>query len=297
MTKAFSQPVQRRDGFFESYDGTQIYYEVRGEGTPTLWIYGIACIMNHWHHQLTHFSKNHQVVSFDLRGHNRSQIPQDLSQMTVQAMARDLVALMDHLEIPKAHLMGHSFGVPVLIEFANMAPDRALSYTFVNGFAKNPIQGMFGMDVVEKFFHLAKSTYYSVPELWNPIWKFAVQNPLSFVITGALGGFNLRHTEWKDIEIYAKGVAQMSLDMFIPLFEDMMKFDGRDKLEKIQAATLVLAGAKDFVTPLSFQKDLHDQIPGSRYLVIDQGSHCTQLDFPTEVNQAIEDLISSSPLP
>lgn len=285
--------ILKRTGRFESFDGTEIYYEVRGEGAPTIWVYGIACLMNHWHHQLEHFSKNHKVISFDLRGHNQSDIPKDLSQMTVKAMAQDLVALMDHLEIEKAHFAGHSFGVPVLIEFSNLAAHRALSYSFVNGFAKNPIQGMFGVDLVERLFKLGKAAHKSVPELWNPLWKSSVQNPLSFLITGVLGGFNLRYTEWKDIEIYARGTANMSLDMFIPLFEDMMRFNGEDLVQKIKVPALILAGAKDFVTPLSFQDSLHQQIQGSRYVVVNEGSHCTQLDLPEIVNLEIEATFSS----
>lgn len=284
-------PIPKATGFFESFDGTPLYYEVRGRGEPTIWVYGIACLMNHWHHQLEYFSNHYQVISFDLRGHNQSGIPKDLSQMTVNAMARDLVALMDHLGLEKAHFAGHSFGVPVLIEFSQLAPERALSYTFINGFAKNPIQGMFGVDLVEKLFKVGRFAHKNIPEIWGPLWKFSTQNPLSFIVTGALGGFNLKYTEWKDIEIYAKGTAEMSLDMFIPLFEDMMKFNGEDLVGKIDKPTLVLAGAKDFVTPISFQEFMHRQIKNSRYVVVEQGSHCTQLDLPDIVNREIETTI------
>lgn len=295
MTGLLGKDIPKRTGYFKSFDGTEIYYEMRGHGEPTIWVYGIACLMNHWHHQLEFFSKSNTVVSFDLRGHNQSSIPKDLSQMTVKAMAQDLIALMDHLELKQAHLMGHSFGVPVLIEFSSMAPERALSYTFVNGFARNPIQGMFGVDLVEKLFKLGKIAHHSLPEIWNPIWKFSVLNPLSFLVTGALGGFNLKYTEWKDIEIYAKGASEMSLDMFIPLFEDMTKFNGEDLVQKITAPALILAGAKDFVTPLSFQESLHRKIKNSRYVVIEQGSHCTQLDLPDIVNAEIMVTMTSQP--
>lgn len=286
--------ISKKTGHIRSFDGTEIYYEVRGEGDPIVFVYGIACLMNHFHHQIEHFSKTHQVITFDLRGHNRSQIPKDLKQMTVYAMAQDLLMLVEELQIKRAHFVGHSFGVPVLIEFSKLTRKHLWSLTFINGFAKNPIQGMFGLDFVEKFFAVAKSTYYSVPDLWNPVWKFSVQNPVAALVTGALGGFNLQRTEWKDIEIYARAVAQMSLDMFIPLFEDMMRFNDEAAVKRIQTATLVLAGAKDFVTPLHFQEQLHKFIHASRYVVLPEGSHCTQLDFPGEVNQHIRDHISQA---
>lgn len=279
--------INKSRGTFQSYDGTQIYYEVRGDGSPVIWVYGIACLINHFHHQVTEFAKDHRSIIFDLRGHNRSKAPKDLSHMTVLDMAKDLVALLDHLKIEKAHFVGHSFGVPILINFSELAPERALSFTFINGFAKNPIQGMFGLDLPEKLFQLGKGAHTLVPEIWTPLWKSVVQSPLTMALSGILGGFNLTKTEWKDIEIYSRAVSEMSLEMFIPLFEDMMHFNGEEKAAKIQTPTLVMAGDKDFVTPLSFQKELHQFIKGSRYLVVENGSHCTQLDFPELVNSKI----------
>lgn len=279
--------VDKQQGYFQSHDGARLYYEIRGQGVPIIWVYGIACLINHYHHQVHEFAKTHRSIIYDLRGHNRSEAPKNLANMTVKDMAQDLVSLLDHLKIEKAHFVGHSFGVPVLINFSKMAPDRIQSFTFINGFAKNPIQGMFGLDVIEKIFQVAKGAHTLVPELWGPLWKAVVQSPVSMAVSGLMGGFNLAKTEWKDIEIYSRAVAEMSLEMFIPLFEDMMSFNGEKIAAKIRAPTLVIAGDKDFVTPLSFQKKLHELVKGSKYLVVENGSHCTQLDFPALVNSKI----------
>lgn len=294
MNRAPKSLVPKTRGTFETFDKTKIYYEVRGEGEPVIWIYGIACLINHFHHQVTDFAKDHRSIIFDLRGHNRSAVPKNLKNMTVQSMAKDIVALVDHLGIEKAHFVGHSFGVPILIDFSELAPDRALSFTFINGFAKNPIQGMFGLDLPAKIFQLAKGAHTLIPEVWNPLFKKVVQNPLTMALSGLLGGFNLAKTEWKDIEIYSRAVSEMSLEMFIPLFEDMMNYNGEERAAQIRTPTLVLAGDKDFVTPLSFQKDLHHLIQGSRYIVVENGSHCTQLDFPDLVNAKIRAHIKKS---
>lgn len=285
--------IERETGFYSSFDGTKIYYEIRGQGETIIFVYGIACLMNHFHHQIDHFAKNYRVVTYDLRGHMRSAIPRDLQHMSTKAMARDLLELCQHLNLDHAHFVGHSFGVPVLIEFSKVGRRFLHSLVFINGFARNPIHGMFGVDYAERLFHLSKTIYQAAPELWLPIWKTAVSNPVSALLAGALGGFNLKHIEWKDIEIYARAVAEMSLDMFIPLFEDMMKFNGEEDVKRINSPTLVIAGAKDFVTPLHFQKALHLGIVGSKYIVVDQGSHCTQLDFPDLVNRAITEHITN----
>lgn len=285
--------VSKQTGSFKSFDDTEIFYEVRGQGDPIIFVYGIGCLTNHFHHQIDYFARTHQVITFDLRGHNHSTIPKDLSSMTVHAMAEDLLVMVQHLKISQAHFVGHSFGVPILIEFSKLGRKHARSYTFINGFAKNPIQGMFGVDLAEKFFNFAKMAYGSFPQIWNPLWKFAVQNPVSAFAASVGGGFSLGHIEWKDIEIYARAISEMSLDMFIPLFEDMMKFDGQATAKTIVTPTLVLAGAKDAVTPLKFQESLHKDIAASKYVVIPRGSHCTQLDFPLVVNRHIEQHISN----
>lgn len=277
----------KQAGHFATQDGTRLYYEIHGSGVPIVWIYGIACVMNHYHHQIAEFSADHRCVLFDLRGHHQSEVPKDLKTMTVATMAEDVIDLMDHLELKKAHLVGHSFGVPVLLEFSQRAPERIESLTFINGFAKNPVKGMFGLDLAEYIFLAAKLAQIAAPEILEPIWKTLVRNPVSMALAGALGGFNLKHTEWKDIEIYSKGLSELALSSFIPLFEDMMDFQGEAAAAAIKAPTLVIAGDHDLVTPLSFQRALQEMIPKSRFVLVKGGSHCTQLDFPKIVNTKI----------
>ena len=75
-----------------SFDGTPLYYEVRGDGPRTLvFVYGIACLMNHWHYQIEHFSKDYRVISYDLRGHHRSGPVPDLTHLSVTELAQDLI--------------------------------------------------------------------------------------------------------------------------------------------------------------------------------------------------------------
>ena len=62
--------INVQSGFVRSYDGTPIHYEVRGKGEPIVFVYGIACLMNHWHYQVEYFSQFRQVITFDLRGHH-----------------------------------------------------------------------------------------------------------------------------------------------------------------------------------------------------------------------------------
>lgn len=275
-------------GNFESFDGTSIFYEIRGRGEPLVLIYGIACPINHWHHQIEYFSQRYQVITFDLRGHYKSNPVVDLRNLNIESLGKDIIGLMAHLGVDSAHFAGHSFGVPLLLHLFSVKPDLIKSMVFINGFAKNPIEGMFGLDVIAPFFYFIKNQYENQPDMWNTLWKLAVDNPITMYLTALAGGFNLKVTHFKDIEVYARGVARMNLEVFLTLFEELMRFDGESILSRIKVPVLVIAGEKDLVTPLRFQTHLHEKIKNSKLVIVPYGSHCTQLDFPDYSNLKIE---------
>jgi pimeloyl-ACP methyl ester carboxylesterase len=275
-------------GRFESFDGTEIYYESRGQGEPIVFIYGIACLMNHWHHQVEFFSRHYQVITFDLRAHHNSAVPKDPAGQTVSACVEDVKCLIDHLGLKSVHLVGHSFGVPVAVEFAGKNNDRLKSLSLINGFVKNPIKNMFGLDIIEPLYKFVSDQYLHNKIIVDLVWKKAVDSPITMWGAGLLGGFNLNLTQFKDIEIYARGVSQISLDAFIKLFGDMMNFNGEEYCKNINTKTLVIAGENDKITPVGFQSAMSDLISNSHFVLVPYGSHCTQLDFPDYTNLLLE---------
>jgi pimeloyl-ACP methyl ester carboxylesterase len=291
------ETINKSCGFFKSFDGTPIYYETRGEGPVIVFIYGIACLMNHWHYQVEHFSKTNKVVLFDIRGHHKSADVPEAKNLTINAIAQDLIGLLEFLNIKKSHFVGHSFGAPVILELYRERPDLFASLVFINGFAKNPIKGMFGLEVVEPFFYFVRDQYNKSPDLWNALWRSLLYNPVAMNLAALAGGFNIRLTHFKDIEVYAKGVSQLDLKIFLPLFEELMKFNGDKVLESISCPSLIISGEDDHVTPRHFQFELREKIKGSEFLMIPYGSHCTQLDFPDYVNLRLERFFSESTLP
>ncbi len=282
------QGVTKQIGFVTGFDDTQIYYESRGQGEPVVLIYGICCQMNHWHHQIEYLSKQFRVITFDLRGHHKSGTPIHLENLTIEAVAKDVESLCQHLALKKIHFVGHSYGVPVLIQLHKINPQMAKTYSFINGFAKNPLRGMFGMDIVEPLFYFIKSQHSQTPKLLSEIWKYATNNPLAMALSVVAGGFNFKLTEFKDIEIYARGVSQTPLHTLLHFFEDMMTFDGTDILETINVPTLIITGDRDAVTPLKFQQTMQSLIKTNHYLVVPYGSHCVHLDFPDYINLKLE---------
>lgn len=288
--------IPKSTGTFKSFDGTRLYYEVRGEGFPIILNYGIGCLMNHWRPQIKHFAPHYQVIAYDYRAHHRSETPENREHLSIDAMAQDLKCLMDHLQIQRASLWGHSFGVQMLVRHYDLFPEFAHSLVFVNGFAENPLHGMFGTDMTQTAFQLIKSGYEVLPETISYLWRLGIQNPLAIHLSALAGGFNLQLTSLKDIEIYARGIASMDLNSFLALFESMMKYDGKPVLERIDVPTMIIGGKQDSVTPQNHQEEMHRLVKGSDFFMVPYGSHCTQLDMPELVNLKIERFLRAQSL-
>lgn len=286
-------PVQKESHKVLSFDKTPIYFETRGAGEAIIFIYGIGCLMNHWHHQIKFFSQNYQVITFDIRGHHQSNPLTSYENINIASVAKDIAVILDNLKVKQAHFVGHSFGAPVLFSTYDQFPELFKSITIINGFSKNPIKGMFGLDIVEPLFYYVKMQYEKSPDFFSKIWRLAVYNPISMRAAGLLGGFNNKLTHFKDIEVYARGVSELDLKVFISFFQDMMQFNGEKILEKISVPTLIISGENDNVTPKNFQEELTNKIKNSVFVSIPYGSHCTQLDFPDYVNLKIDSFLKT----
>ncbi|MES2012406.1 MAG: alpha/beta fold hydrolase [Pseudomonadota bacterium] len=99
----------------------QLHYQSLGQGQPLILLHGLFGSSDNWGTIAKHFSQHYQVISVDLRNHGRS--PHSASQSYTD-MANDLLALCDALSLDRIHLLGHSLGGKVAMQFATRHPDR-----------------------------------------------------------------------------------------------------------------------------------------------------------------------------
>lgn len=282
----------KKIGTFRSFDSTQLYFETRGNGEPLVFLYGIGCLMNHWLPQTNYFSKNFSVINYDYRAHQKSETPLHIETMTVESIAKDTIKLCKNLNLENTTFIGHSFGCQALMKVYELEPSLVKNLVFINGFASNPLDGMFGNDLASQAFDLIKSVFDLAPKQISWLWKLGVNNPISMYLSGLAGGFNLNLTQLKDIEIYARAIAHIDIEAFLTLFQDMIDFDGRPIFKTINVPTLIISGDHDSVTPFKYQEEMHRLIKNSEFLKVPMGSHCTQLDMPELVNLRIEKFLS-----
>jgi pimeloyl-ACP methyl ester carboxylesterase len=112
-------------------DGTAIACSVAGEGEPALvLVHGWACDRAYWKHQVGHFAATNRVVAIDLAGHGDSGLGRQV--WTLDALARDVVAVLEAESLHRVILVGHSLGAPVALLAARRAPDRVIGIVAVD---------------------------------------------------------------------------------------------------------------------------------------------------------------------
>ncbi len=99
----------------------QLHYQTLGQGQPLILLHGLFGSGDNWGTVAKHLSQHYQVISVDLRNHGRS--PHSASQ-NYSNMADDLLELCDALSLERIHLLGHSLGGKVAMQFATDHPDR-----------------------------------------------------------------------------------------------------------------------------------------------------------------------------
>lgn len=118
---------------YADINGLHLYYEVHGkEGTPVVLLHGgVMTIGLTYPELLSVLAEQHRVIAVDFQAHGRTaDIDRDLSYSN---LASDVVALLDHLEVARAHVIGHSMGAGTTLELAVNHPERVLSIVAISG--------------------------------------------------------------------------------------------------------------------------------------------------------------------
>lgn len=284
---SFARATPVTHGYVKSFDGTKLFYSVEGQGRPLIFCYGLVCSSLHWTYQIEHFQKSHRAVWFDYRGHQNSEVPKDPSSLTLESISKDLLTVLDALEIQEAVFLGHSMGVNAVLEFYRHHPKRVAGMVLANGTAKSPLENLFRHNASQAGYRFLRRVYEKSPQLVTTIWKLQKKNPLARTLV-ALGGFNPHLTPSQDIEMYVDQVIDMDPSVFIELIGDYERYDATSWLHTVRAPTLIVAGEHDKLTPVEQQELMAQLIPNSRMEIIRHGSHCPQMDLPDLVNLKIE---------
>ena len=112
-------------------DGVKLYYEQTGSGVPLVFVHEFAGDYRSWESQVRHFSRQYSCVTYNARGYPPSDVPDDPSAYSISRAAADIDAVLSHLQVPQAHVVGLSMGSHTTLQFALTYPDKARSVAIV----------------------------------------------------------------------------------------------------------------------------------------------------------------------
>ena len=115
---------------FFTHDGCQLHYEDYGHGTPLLLVHGLGSSTLDWESQIPVLSPLYRVIVIDLRGHGRSDKPDE--HYSIAGFAEDVAALIEHLQLGTVHLVGISMGGMIGFQLGVDRPELLRSLTIVN---------------------------------------------------------------------------------------------------------------------------------------------------------------------
>jgi 3-oxoadipate enol-lactonase len=110
-----------------TFDKVRLHYEETGQGTPVLFVHEFAGDHRSWEPQMREFGKRYRCIAYAARGYTPSGVPSDKNAYTYEYVMRDCVAVLDHLKIDSAHIIGLSMGGYTALQVALNHPSRVRS--------------------------------------------------------------------------------------------------------------------------------------------------------------------------
>lgn len=247
----------------ERPDG-ELPYEVVGDGPPLALVSGLGGAAAYWANLVPVLSRAFTVILHDHMATGRSRSRRTLH--SVEALAGDLVALLDHLGCTSCSLIGHSTGAAVGQVIAQDHPARLEKLVLYGGWA--------GPD--PHFAHCFKVRRRMLTEIGVPAYNEA-------------GPLFLYPPLWisRNPDKVARIVADN--DAASPKQEDIaaridmiVGFDRRARMREIEVPTLVVCAADDILTPLYLSEELAAGIPAAHLVTLPWGGHACSQTAPEE---------------
>jgi len=122
-------------------DGVRLYYEETGSGTPVIFVHEYAGDHRSWEPQMRHFGQRYRAITYAARGYPPSDVPDNVALYSQMRAADDIGAVLDHLRLDKAHVVGLSMGGFATLHFGFRHAARARSLVVAGcGYGAEPDQ-------------------------------------------------------------------------------------------------------------------------------------------------------------
>jgi 3-oxoadipate enol-lactonase len=218
-----------------------------------------------WDAQAPALAERFRLVRYDIRGHGQSPVPP--APYTLDDVGRDVVELLDHLEIDRAHVAGLSLGGMTGMWLGINAPER-----------------------LDRLVLLCTSARLGPPDMWADRAKLVREEGTAAVAEAGVGRWLTERFIHDNPDVAAELQAMIAAtpdEGYAACCGVIEQMDLTDQLPAIQAPTLVIAGAQDPATPPEHAERIAAGIPDARVEVLDPAAHLANVEQPEAVTRLI----------
>ena len=259
-------------GFVE-VDGGRLYHETAGEGPGLVLIHAGFLDCRMWDSQFQLFSKSYKVIRYDVRGFGKS----DIAKASFSD-SKDLHAVLKHLNVEKASILGVSNGGRIALDFAVEYPDMVNSLILVS-------PGVRGYEV-------------SGPEeqkLWDEFEQRMKPQEIADREGRAADAVEMDIDAWASAqnETSRQRIREIALDNFHVHAEDPWKFSVKldppafQRLGDIRVPTMFIIGDRDVLAQILSVDNIRSRIPGSKKVLIGGADHIPNMSKSDEFNRTV----------
>ena len=252
-----------------------------GQGSPVIFVHEFAGDMMSWLPQVNALSRRFRCIAYSARGYTPSDIPTDPKAYGWEFSVSDLIALMDFLKIPKAHIVGLSMGGYGVVSAGYLHPDRILSITPCSAGSGSVTKGREEMvassrALADRIEH--EGTRSAVAEYAKAASRlpFLEKDPV---------GFNTFFEQFSSHDSLGSALTLRGFQAARPSL-----LDKGQELSTIKAPVMMMLGDRDSgcVEPTLF---MWRTIPGATLAVLPNSGHCINLEEPEVFNRLLLDFI------
>ena len=267
---------------YATADGTRLYFEETGSGTPIVFVHEFAGDHRSWEPQMRHFGRRYRCIAFNARGYPPSDVPESPESYSQARAADDVKAVLDALGIERAHIVGLSMGGFATLHFGFRHPARALSLCVAGCcYGAEPEQR-------ERFRAEAEATAGFIRSAGMP----------AFAETYAYGPTRVQF-ENKDPRGFAEFKRMLAEHSALGSTNTQLGaqrerpslYDLVDEMRRLTVPTLVLHGDEDWpcLRPGLLMKET---IPSAALAVMPNCGHTINLEAPDEFNRLVGDFLA-----
>lgn len=280
----------------KSFDGTEIAYQVRGQGPAVVLCEGLGGSYQAFRHIYALLGEGYRTISWDYRGIYDSSAPADPRALTMEDHCRDLEVILQEEGIERAVFIGWSMGVQLSFEFFRRPRRREWidGIVAINGTSGRP----FDTVLSSRFVRYAIPVLLGAARSQAKIVGHATRTALAW--EGAVPmlqrfGLVSRDLDVETFRDVAAGFGDMDMGLYMDNLRRLGEHDATDVLPEVDVPVLIITGDRDIMTPAFTAERLHRAIPGSRLVMIEGGTHYTPIEYPILLQEEIRDFLEAVP--